>query len=368
MPADLADWSDPRADIDPTLGPDMLTRLAEEDGPADRLGDWPERLWALVVEAGAVRWSLPNEQGGEGCDRPTILRRYARLAEGSLTAAFILTQHDAAVRRLLPAADRPVAADWLGRIAEGRAFATVGISHLTTSRRYGPQALTANELPGGGYRLDGRMPWVTSAGRADLLVAGAALPDGRQLLIALPTDRPGLTVRPPFALAALQASCTAEVACEAVPIVEADILAGPAPEVVASAPGTAGTGGLETSALALGQARAAIAALHADAPRREDLLEPVEALADAWERARIDLLVAAEGGPDAPASAEVRGRANALVLRATQAYLTARKGSGFLLDDPAQRWARQALFFLVWSCPSPVARAAIRDLAGLCPS
>jgi hypothetical protein len=26
------------------------------------------------------------------------------------------------------------------------------------------------------------------------------------------------------------------------------------------------------------------------------------------------------------------------------------------------------LFFLVWSCPAPVAQAAIRDLAGLCPS
>ena len=62
----------------------------------------------------------------------------------------------------------------------------------------------------------------------------------------------------------------------------------------------------------------------------------------------------------------VRGQANALALRLTQAYLTARKGSGFLREDPAQRWARQALFFLVWSCPSPVAQAAIRDLAGLC--
>ena len=50
----------------------------------------------------------------------------------------------------------------------------------------------------------------------------------------------------------------------------------------------------------------------------------------------------------------------------TQAYLTARKGTGFLRTEPAQRWARQALFFLVWSCPTPVAQAAIRDLAGLC--
>ena len=63
---------------------------------------------------------------------------------------------------------------------------------------------------------------------------------------------------------------------------------------------------------------------------------------------------------------QIRTQAKSLVLRSTQAYLTARRGAGFRRTDPAQRWARQALFFLVWSCPTPVAQAAIRDLAGLC--
>ncbi|HJT76198.1 MAG TPA: acyl-CoA dehydrogenase, partial [Gemmataceae bacterium] len=58
----------------------------------------------------------------------------------------------------------------------------------------------------------------------------------------------------------------------------------------------------------------------------------------------------------------LRGRANALVLQATQAALTASKGTGFLLDHPAQRWARQALFFLVWSCPRPAAEATLAFL------
>ncbi|MBV8487841.1 MAG: acyl-CoA dehydrogenase, partial [Planctomycetaceae bacterium] len=76
----------------------------------------------------------------------------------------------------------------------------------------------------------------------------------------------------------------------------------------------------------------------------------------------------ARGERDAATASQIRAQANALVLRATQAYLTARKGSGFLRSEPAQRWARQALFFLVWSCPTPIAQAAIRDLAGLCPA
>jgi len=52
-----------------------------------------------------------------------------------------------------------------------------------------------------------------------------------------------------------------------------------------------------------------------------------------------------------------------MVLHATQAALTAAKGTGFLRPHPAQRWARQALFFLVWSCPWPAASAMLDTLA-----
>ena len=70
--------------------------------------------------------------------------------------------------------------------------------------------------------------------------------------------------------------------------------------------------------------------------------------------------------PGAAPASQIRSGANTLVLRSTQAYLAVMKGTGFLKAEPAQRWARQALFFLVWSCPTPVAHAAIRDLVGLC--
>jgi butyryl-CoA dehydrogenase len=347
---------------EPELSP-LVESLASLDGPADESGVWPSQLWATLEASGATRWALPREFGGEELDRLTLLRRYARVAEGSMTAAFILSQHDAGVRRLVAAIDRPVARRWVQAIADGSAFTTVGISQLTTSKRHGAQAVKAREVEPGRFQVDGLIPWVTAAARADVLVAGAATNDGRQILFALPTDRPGVTVKPSFALAALQASCTAEVECSCVEVVADDVLVGPLPDVMAN-PAAAGTGGLETSALALGQGLAALKAL--EAAGRDDLLEPVEALRDAWERLRDDLMATAEGSPGAPTSAVVRGQANALVLRLTQANLTARKGSGFLREDPAQRWARQALFFLVWSCPSPVAQAAIRDLAGLC--
>ena len=361
MSQTVPDW--PRSDDSACDHRALAATLGRLDGEADASGHWPEALWSALAEAGATRWALPSRFGGDEASRESLLRNYATVAEGSLTAAFILTQHDAAIRRLVAAngPGRASADDWLARIADGSIFPTVGISQLTTSRRMGERAMVARAVESG-FVLDGAMPWVTAAERADLFVTGGVLDDGRQLLAAVPKDAEGLVVREAFDLAALGASRTAEVACEGVFIPETAVLAGPSSDVMAT-PGLAGTGGLETSALAIGQARAAIVAMAELAADRRDLDEPLAALSAHWSRVAGDLMAAA-GGAGNPAS--IRGEANDLALRSTQAFLTARKGSGFLKSNPAQRWARQALFFLVWSCPSPVANAAIRDLAGLC--
>jgi len=365
MSNDVISWTE--SEREESAITSLTQALRQADGPADIAGDWSETLWSLLADAGAPRWSIAAEFGGGDCPRPLLVQRYARLAEASLTAVFILSQHDAAIRRLISSADRPTARRWLSAIVDG-AIATVGISQLTTSRRLGAKSLLATELGGGRYQLDGGMPWVTAAERADVIVTGAFLNDDRQVLLALPTDLPGVVVKPAFDLAALQASRTAEVVLKGVEIDESDILFGPTTEISAQ-PGLVGTAGLETSALALGQSAAAIGGLaDALAIGRDDLAEPLDVLAESWRQSWDLLMTCARGEGDSNSAGQLRTQANALSLRTTQAYLTARKGSGFLRSDPAQRWARQALFFLVWSCPSPIAQAAIRDLAGICPA
>jgi alkylation response protein AidB-like acyl-CoA dehydrogenase len=357
------DWTVPEPELAAIVR--LTAQLFDEDARADNGHEWPDGLWGLIERAGATRWSLSHEFGGDACPRPLLVQRYAQLAGGSLTAVFILSQHEAAVRRLIAARPGAEAGRWLNAIGAGRAFTTVGISHLTTSRRAGPRAIKVVELQDGGYQLDGTIPWVTAAPRADVIVTGAVLADGRQMLIALPADRRGVKVGPPFPLAALQASCTSEVVLEAVRVAESDLLAGPAFDIM-SQPGAVGTAGLETSALALGQARAALAALVDLSTELTDFTEPLEVLCENWQSLWGRLMAHSRGEADALSPSEIRTQANALVLRSTQGFLTARKGTGFLRTEPAQRWARQGLFFLVWSCPAPVAGAAIRDLAGLC--
>jgi butyryl-CoA dehydrogenase len=127
--------------------------------------------------------------------------------------------------------------------------------------------------------------------------------------------------------------------------------------------GRGGTGGLETSALALGLAAAALRYLAEEAEARPELNFISDRLQQAYERIRQQMheMVQDSGGADQTSA--LRARANSLVLRATQAALTASKGTGFLRQHPAQRWARQALFFLVWSCPRPAAEATLAELA-----
>jgi hypothetical protein len=140
------------------------------------------------------------------------------------------------------------------------------------------------------------------------------------------------------------------------------VLAGPDQNLLAR--GAGGTGGLQTSAVAIGLANAAIDFLSVESQQRRDLAAPAESLRREREGLARDLLAVA-GGAATCSTEDLRARANSLALRSTQAALTAAKGAGFVQGHPAGRWCREALFFLVWSCPQGVAAANLCELAGI---
>jgi alkylation response protein AidB-like acyl-CoA dehydrogenase len=311
-------------------------------------------------EAGVLGWSIPPACGGQGRSYPDLLNGYEALAGACLTTCFLLSQREAAVRRLRDADNERLGRNLLGSLARGDSFATVGLSQLTTSRQHVGPSLQAR-LTADALVLDGSIPWVTGAGQADHIVIGAVLDDGRQVLGVLPTHLPEVKIDSPLDLAALEGSLTAEVHCQNVVLDRKWILAGPADKVLAA--GRGGAGGLETSCLALGLAGAAVHFLQQEAAGRADLVPPTERLEHTTRKVREEMHHLAHEGGTPEEAAALRTRANKLVLRATQAALMAAKGTGFVRTHPAQRWARQALFFLVWSCPGPVARATLASLA-----
>jgi alkylation response protein AidB-like acyl-CoA dehydrogenase len=335
----------------------VLQGLADGADLADADADWPASSWALLRQGGALAWSVPTEYGGQELAGAALLAGYERLAGACLTTAFLLSQRDAAVRRLIEHAGPEVRRRLLPPLARGATFTTVGLSQLTTSRQHQSPALIAAPQTAG-YLLDGFIPWVSGAGRADFLVMGAALPDGRQILAALPRDRAGVEVEPPLDLCAVRGSQTGQVRCRGVRLEADEVFAGPAERVLAGK----GGGGLETSCLALGLAGAAVDFLHREAAARPELREAAESFERLRGGVRRRLHELADGPVDAAEAAALRVQANRLALAATQAALTAAKGTGFARPHPAQRWARQALFFLVWSCPRPAAEGMMSHL------
>lgn len=324
---------------------------------ADHSTDWPAESWDAVRQVGALGWSVPAAFGGAALPPAERLARTEAVAAACLTAAFALSQHEAAIRQLLRGPAH-IQERYLPRVAAGRASLTVGLSQLTTSRQHGGPALRATPA-GDGYTLAGEVPWVTAADRAAAVVVGATLPDDRQLLAAVPAGRAGVTVHPPLPLAALAGSRTTTLRCDGVAITGDDLLAGPTPAVL----GAVGGGGLDTSCLAIGLASAAAGFLHDEAAGRRYLLPAAERFTAAIGAARRRLhALAGEPAPDPAATLALRTDASRLAVRAAQAALMTAKGAGFVRPHPAGRWARQALFFLVWSCPRPVADALFDDL------
>jgi alkylation response protein AidB-like acyl-CoA dehydrogenase len=318
-------------------------------------GPWRSGAFAVLARQGVLAGFIPEDAGGTGASEPAILSTITAIAAQCLTTALAVTQWASAVR-VIAGGSPELRAALLPPLARGEATTTVGISQLTTSRQHvGSPALVAHAAADGSWRLDGLCPWVTGADSSDTIVTGAATAGGDQRFFVVPTDAPGLVVEPPLDMLALSGSRTSVVRFQAVrPLA-----------VIAPPAGGPRTGGLATTAVAVGATQAALAVLRGESEQRPSLAVIATRLAAEAADLSTHLHAAAVTGIDAPARDRLRTDANSLVARAAQAALTATKGAGFVRGHPVERLARESLFFLVWSCPQAVATATLCELAGL---
>lgn len=330
---------------------DTLADLAEETA---EIGPWRSGAFASLARSGALAGFIPADCGGTAAPEPAVLEMLAAIAGCCLTTALALTQWASACR-IIAGGEPALRSARLPALARGDTPTTVGISQLSTSRRHlGTPALVAARS-NGTWRLNGLCPWVTGADSSDTIVTGALTETGEQFFFVVPTAAKGLDIAPPMQMLALSGSRTSSVAFRDVE---------PADVIVPAEAGVR-TGGLATTALAVGATRAAIAILDEEALGRP-ALEPVAA----GLRAEVDELwrqldEAAVGGIEPADRDRLRAHANGLVVRAAQAALTASKGAGFVTGHPAERLVRESMFFLVWSCPQSVTSAVMCELAGI---
>lgn len=322
-----------------------LARGADE---ADALATWPAVSWAALMNSGVAGWSIPRAFGGQELGQADQLAVSELISSACLTTAFILSQREAAIRHVLRGPEH-LKQEYLPELAQGKTFITIGLSQLTTSRQHQGPALRVEQLTKSEFKLHGEIPWVTGAPQAKAVVVGATLDNGEQALFLLPTNVSGVTVDPILSLSSLVGSQTSSVRCENVLLSEQYLLAGPKERVL----GGGGGGGLETSCLALGLTKAATNFLREESKNRIELVAIADRLELELKQSRAQMLLLA-ADPQMEAVLELRAQCTLLALRSSQAALLFAKGKGFVQPHPAQRWSRQALFFLVWSCPRSV--------------
>jgi alkylation response protein AidB-like acyl-CoA dehydrogenase len=337
----------------------LCERIADRADATRTVGPWRSGVFQQLAESGCLAGWIAPVDGGTGAAEPAIMELLVAVAGRCLTSALALTQWASAVR-ILGRADQATRQRLLPGLAAGHQFTTVGISQLTTSRQHlARPAVSAHPGPAG-WRLTGTCPWVTGADSVHTIVTGAVTKPvdsaAEPRFFAIDAASPGVTVEPPLEMLAVSGSRTSCVRLEEVPVV--------AEMPPATTPGGQ-TGGLGTTALALGSTRAALRLIDDEADRRPALMPVAAELtreANAIERV---FRQAAGNGCEAAERNQLRQRANALVTRAAQAALTASKGAGFVVGHPAERLLRESMFFLVWSCPQPVTESLLCDLAGL---
>ena len=343
----------------------LCQSLSESSSALRNEHDWPGDQLKQCADQGVFRWFIDERWGGAGWAADRIQQGYIRLAAACLTTTFVITQRAGACRRIAGSDNEGLKQRLLQDLAAGSISATLGISHLTTSRRHLSRPVLVATQTTSGWTLNGFSPWVTGGANADYLVVAAVTQSGQQILVVVPNGQPGVTVQPGHALVALSASQTGAVEFREVAVPDEWVLSGPAKHVLVSG-NNATTGGLQTSALALGLATAAVAFIRREAVNRPELVPNGDALQQQL-RQLTDSLLSMARGQDQPecSAADLRTAANSFALRATQSALVAAKGAGFVAGHPVGRWCQEALFFLVWSCPQPVLDANLCEFAGL---
>ncbi len=336
--------------------------IAQFANQNDRDARWPAESVDLLKKSGVFQGIIPEQYGGAGHKPTEMLLAYEAVARGCLSTALVFTQHDAAADIIITGDNQDLKDRLAPQLAKAELQLTVGISQLTTSHQSGTPAMSAT-CDDQCVTFSGLMPWVTAAAKVDMIVTGGVTPDRKQILAVIPTDDPGISIDAPMETAAVQSSYTTAVHCKGVIVSTADIIRGPAEKALAI---RSTVRPLVVSATGMGLAGAMVDALDDILPRRSpELASFGTKCLDQYHAVRQRLYAAADALSDSkaePSNAVVRSAVNDLVIRLAITLTTLAKGSGYLRSHPAQRLAREAMFFLVWSAPESVQTQTLHNI------
>jgi alkylation response protein AidB-like acyl-CoA dehydrogenase len=307
---------------------------------------------AEMGRRGLLGLRIPRNFGGLGLEPLDFRRVQEASARASGALAFLESQHQSACGLVSRSSNDALRARLLPRLARGEATSGIAFSHL---RRKGAPPVTATPQPGG-WRLDGRLPWVTGWGLFSLCVTAAPIPDGRILFAAHElAGSPHLRPSAPLELAAMSVTQTVTVEVCGLFIPDSEALdVHPATWIQENDRIAVAL----QSPLALGCAQAAI-----DLLREGGEAGAAGRLEGELARVRDEAYRAMEEKGEFEKGLKARANAIELAGRAAHAAVVASAGAGILMSHPAQRVYREALAFSVLALTPPLREATLARLS-----
>jgi alkylation response protein AidB-like acyl-CoA dehydrogenase len=350
--------SDPYLEAARRLAADVLVPAAER---VDAEGV-PRSHVAALKRDGLLGVLAPAECGGGGAS-PAVGREVTETLAGACGATwFVATQHGTPLRTVLATDNEVLRERWAGRLASSEVLAAIAVSQL---RRPGRPPVTVTAAPGG-WRFDGRVDWVTSWGLADVLLLAGVTPADDVVAVLIPAmEQPGLAATDELRLAAMSGAHNVAVRLDGL-LVGADDVAFVQPRAK----------WLANDRLATANVTPAVFGLLATIVRRlgeisgqrgseagVELASEIDAEAAGLRAQAYALLDEAAPESDLPERLAIRGSALELLNRAAAALVVAGAGTSMLASNPAQRLAREALFYLVQASTPPMREAVLSRMA-----
>ena len=311
----------------------------------DQEGLYPDGLLRELGAAGAFAHHVSTDGNG----LIAAVADMANVAEVCLSTAFCMWCQDALVWYLARSENTDLRTRLLDAFATGERLGGTGLSNpMKAASQIEPLALKAERTPGG-YRVTGRLPWVSNLAPGQTFAGVFALPDGRRVMAVFETSDPAIRIRQNTTFIALEGTGTYTVLIQDAFIADDDVLA---EDAAAFIPRIRQGFVLLQLGMGIGLARGVATAMQSHAASRANALalplqpEHILEQADALQM-QAALLANNFASPERSAFLQVlslRKNAAWLAMNAAQAGALQAGAAGYIEGSDVHRRQREALF------------------------
>jgi acyl-CoA dehydrogenase len=349
-------------------------RIAPQAAALDEAHAFPRQLFGELAALGFFGMRYPEDVGGSGASLAEFALALAEIARGSMSLAGAAAMQALMGTKFLHMLGSADIVDRLFKPAlSGQKIGAICMTEPDAGSDLGAIATTATKVAGG-YRLDGRKTWITSAPVADFFTVFARAGDEKKLTIFLVERQfDGLVVGREIPKMGVWALPTSEVAFVDCFVPDGHRLSKEEGDGEAHLRKTLAEVRIITGAMALGVARAAIAASVRYAAERRQFGKPINRfqaiqfklaeMATELESATHLVAYAAwlhgAGRPHHKEAAMAKLHATEAAARICDQAARVLASYGYAMEYPVQRYLRDVRFTLIGGGTSEILKLII---------